>query len=59
MSAIVSLNGMHAATTSTVGWIQMHDAGPECFFCGQPASLFKPVDRGPRRVSGRLWWSSL
>ena len=56
MSSIISLQGMHAATASTIGWIRLHGPGPECFFCGEPASLFKPVDRGPRGRSGRLWW---
>ncbi len=50
------LLGMHAATASTVGWIQAHETGPECFFCDQPAMLFKPLDGGLRAVSERLWW---
>jgi hypothetical protein len=56
MSSILRLQGMHAATTSVVGWIQSHHTGPDCWLCGQPASLFKPVDRGPHGASGRLWW---
>jgi hypothetical protein len=56
MSTVISLQGMHAATASMIGWIRLSGTGPECFFCEQPASLFKPVDRGPRRLPGRLWW---
>lgn len=56
MSNIISLQGMHAATTSDVGWIELVGAGPACYFCEQPAGLFKPVDRGPGGIPGRLWW---
>jgi hypothetical protein len=56
MRSNISLQGMHAATASRVGWIQTSDPGPECLFCDQPASLFKPVDGGPQSRPGRLWW---
>jgi hypothetical protein len=46
------LEGMHAATASTVGWIEASvDGGPECLFCGEPARAFKPL-----AMSKRLWW---
>jgi hypothetical protein len=46
------LEGMHAATASTVGWIEGRgDSGPECLFCGQSARVFKPLT-----TCQRLWW---
>jgi hypothetical protein len=46
------LEGMHAATASTVGWIEVRgDDGPECLFCGEPARTFKPLT-----TYERLWW---
>ena len=56
MSSILNLQGMHGATVSTVGWIEAAGNGPVCYFCDQPAELFKPIDRGPRGIPGRLWW---
>jgi hypothetical protein len=55
MSSIIRLEGMHAATASHVGWIETGQ-GPACYFCKQPAALFKPVAKGPGGVPGRLWW---
>ena len=43
------LEGMHAATASTVGWIEAHAGGPECLFCDQPAWAFKPLSEGTPR----------
>jgi hypothetical protein len=52
MDGTPSLLGMHAATASTVGWIEAHeDGGPECLFCGEPARNFKPLTQRER-----LWW---
>ncbi len=46
------LEGMHAATASTTGWIEGRgDSGPECLFCGEPARTFKPLT-----THQRLWW---
>jgi hypothetical protein len=56
MNSILNLHGMHAATSSRVGWIEAAAGGPACYFCEQPAGLFKPVYRGPGRTPGRLWW---
>jgi hypothetical protein len=52
------LEGMHAATASTVGWFQAHAAGggAECLFCGQPAGVFKPLNEGTLATLKRLWW---
>jgi hypothetical protein len=52
------LEGMHAATASTVGWFQAHAAGggAECLFCGQPAGAFKPLNEGTLATLKRLWW---
>ena len=39
------LEGMHAATSSTTGWIEAHEGhGSRCFFCGDPAGAFKPLE---------------
>jgi hypothetical protein len=48
------LEGMHAATASTTGWIEARaGGGPQCLFCGEPARAFKPLDQaGSRRLSG-------
>jgi hypothetical protein len=49
------LEGLHAATASTTGWIQARvDGGPECLFCGQPARAFKPLDEGSLATLKRL-----
>ena len=51
------LEGMHAATASTTGWIEARaGGGPECLFCGEPAGAFKPLDRGSLTTLKRLWW---
>ena len=39
------LEGMHAATASTTGWLEATaGGGPDCFFCGDPARRYLPVD---------------
>jgi len=46
------LEGMHAATASTTGWIQgPAGGGPECWCWGEPAEAFKPLT-----IRERLWW---
>jgi hypothetical protein len=51
------LEGMHAATASTTGWIEARaGGGSECLFCGQPAVAFKPLDEGWLTTLKRLWW---
>jgi hypothetical protein len=50
------LEGMHAATASTAGWIEAHAAGPACLFCDQPAWAFKPLSEGALATLKRLWW---
>jgi hypothetical protein len=50
------LEGMHAATASTVGWIKAHAAGLEWLFCDQPAWAFKPLREGTLATLKRLWW---
>jgi hypothetical protein len=51
------LEGMHAATASTTGWISS-DAGhgPRCLFCGDRAGAFKPLNQGWGSSLKRLWW---
>ena len=57
MNRTPRLEGMHAATASTTGWIQARaDGGPECLFCGAPARAFKPLDQGALATLKRLWW---
>lgn len=46
----ISMVGMHQATSSKVGWIELDSDGPECWQCEQPVRLFKP------ETAGRLWW---
>jgi hypothetical protein len=50
------LEGMHAATATTTGWIEAADAGPECFFCGDPARRYKPLNEGSLTSLRKLWW---
>jgi hypothetical protein len=51
------LEGMHAATASTTGWIEgPAGGGPECLFCGDPAGAFKPLNEGTLTTIKRLWW---
>jgi hypothetical protein len=51
------LEGMHAATATTTGWIEAAaDGGPECFFCGDPARRFKPLNEGTLTSLRKLWW---
>jgi hypothetical protein len=51
------LEGMHAATASTTGWIDAGaGTGPECLFCGKSARRFKPLDGGSLATLQRLWW---
>jgi hypothetical protein len=51
------LEGIHAATASTTGWIESHAGdGPACLFCEQPAGAFKPLHEGSLATLKRLWW---
>jgi hypothetical protein len=51
------LEGMHAATASTVGWIEDRTGtGSACLFCDEPAGAFKPLARGYLSTVQRLWW---
>jgi hypothetical protein len=50
------LEGMHAATASTTGWIEAQLGGPECLFCGEAPRAFKPLDEGSLTTLKRLWW---
>jgi hypothetical protein len=53
----LQLEGMHAATASTTGWIENRTGrGSTCLFCGNPASAFKPLDYGWAHFVQRLWW---
>lgn len=46
------LEGIHALTASTTGWIEASaPGGPACLFCGEPARAFKPLT-----TLKRLWW---
>jgi hypothetical protein len=57
MNRTPSLEGMHAATASTTGWIETDAVhGPQCLFCGDPAATFKPLDQGWNSSLKRLWW---
>ena len=47
MNRTPRLEGMHAATASTTGWIETNAVhGPQCLFWGDPAGAFKPLDQG-------------
>jgi hypothetical protein len=51
------LEGMHAATATTAGWIEAAaDGGPECLFCGDPAERYKPLNQGTLTSLRKLWW---
>lgn len=55
MSRAGKLEGMHAATASTTGWIEAGvGVGPACLFCGEPARRFKPLASLTTLKS--LWW---
>jgi hypothetical protein len=57
MNRTPRLEGMHAATASTTGWIETNAVhGPQCLFCGEPAGAFKPLGRGWSSSVKRLWW---
>ena len=57
MNRTPKLEGMHAATASTTGWIKAHaGTGPECLFCDRPAWAFKPLNQGTLTTLKRLWW---
>jgi len=57
MNTTPRLEGMHAATATTTGWIEAaNDAGPECFFCGDPARRYKPLNEGSLTSLRKLWW---
>lgn len=49
MTHALKLEGMHAQTNSTAGWIFTTD-GPSCMFCNQPAGAFKPT------TTAAVWW---
>jgi hypothetical protein len=53
------LEGMHAATATTTGWIEAAtEGGPDCFFCGDPARRYKPLNEGTLTSLRKLWWCS-
>jgi len=57
MNRTPRLEGMHAATPSTTGWIENNAVhGPQWLFCGDPAGAFKPLDQGWNSSLKRLWW---
>jgi hypothetical protein len=57
MNRTPRLEGMHAATASTTGWIQDRAGhGSPCLFCGEAAGAFKPLDQGWGSSLKRLWW---
>jgi hypothetical protein len=57
MNRAPRLEGMHAATASTMGWIENRAGhGSPCLFCGNPAGAFKPLDQGWGHFVQRLWW---
>jgi hypothetical protein len=57
MNTTPRLEGMHAATASTTGWIEAAiDGGPPCFFCGDPARRYKPLTEGSLTSLRKLWW---
>jgi hypothetical protein len=57
MNRLPRLEGMHAATASRTGWIETDvGQGSRCLFCGDPAGVFKPLDRGWSSSVKRLWW---
>ena len=57
MNRTPRLEGMHAATASTTGWIETNAVHrPQCLFCGDPAGAFKPLDQGWNSSLKRLWW---
>jgi hypothetical protein len=57
LNSNLRLEGMHAATTSTIGWIEDRTGnGSACMFCSEPATVFKPLNRGSLSTLRRLWW---
>jgi hypothetical protein len=51
------LEGMHAATATMAGWIEVAaGGGPECFFCGDRALRYKPLNEGTATTLRKLWW---
>jgi hypothetical protein len=57
MNRTPRLEGMHAATASTTGWIEnTAGRGSKCLFCANPAGAFKPLDYGWAHSVQRLWW---
>jgi hypothetical protein len=57
MNTTPRLEGMHAATASTTGWIEAAaGGGPECLFCGRPAGRYKPLNEGTLTSLRKLWW---
>jgi hypothetical protein len=57
MNTTPRLEGMHAATASTTGWIETTaGGGPECLFCERPAGRYKPLSEGTSTRLRKLWW---
>jgi hypothetical protein len=57
MNRTPRLEGMHAATASTTGWIETNAVhGPQCLFSGDPAGAFQPLHQGWNSSFKRLWW---
>jgi hypothetical protein len=57
MNTTPRLEGMHAATASTTGWIEpAAGGGPECLFCERPAGRYKPLNEGTLTSLRKLWW---
>ena len=51
------LEGMHAATATTTGWIEAAaEGGPACLFCGDPARRYKALNEGTLTSVRKLWW---
>jgi hypothetical protein len=57
MNRTPRLEGMHAASASTPGWIESDPVhGSRCLFCGDPGGAFKPLNQGWASSVKRLWW---
>jgi hypothetical protein len=57
MNTTPRLEGMHAATATTTGWIEAAaGTGPACLFCGDPAGRYKPLNEGTLTSLRKLWW---
>jgi hypothetical protein len=57
MNTTPRLEGMHAATATTTGWLEAAaGSGPECLFCGDRARRYKPLNEGTLTSLRKLWW---